>query len=88
MASFLDQDEIDRLQYELLNIGVKKEKAQNAVDSIKEMYYDTVKMPLYSTLGSLEEIGECIDKLSQHIVLTSKYYEAYMRLKTSYLRRV
>lgn len=88
MASFLDQDEIDRLQYELLNIRAKKEKAQDAKDKVKEMYYDIVKTPLYSNLESLDEIGTCIDKLSQHIVLKSKYYDDYMRLKTSYLRRL
>lgn len=88
MADFLDQAEIDRLQYELVAIGAKKEKAHNCVDKIKEMFYDTVKMPLFSNLDSLEEIGECINKLESYIKRESKYYASFLLLKSRYLKRL
>lgn len=88
MSTFLDQDEIDRLQDELLNVKAKKDKAQIARDSIKEMYYDTLGVPLVSSLLTMEDIGECIDTLHIHITTSSKYYEGFSRLKTSYLHRV
>lgn len=88
MAEFLDQSEIDRLEYELVTLGAKKENARLALDKIKEMYYDIVKMPLFSNLDSLEEIGECISKMDSKIQPNSKYSDSFIRLKASYLKRI
>jgi hypothetical protein len=88
MADFLDQDAIDRLQYELAVIGSKKQLASDAKDKIRSMYFDIVKTPLVSALDSLEEIYKVISKIDAYIKQDSPYTGSFFKLKASYYKRI
>lgn len=87
MSIFLDQDEIDRLQHELIELGAKKEKAQDAKDKIKEIYFSAVKEHLISPLSTLQEIGIAVNRIHISISKESKYWDSFCMLKDSYDKR-
>lgn len=87
MSGFLDQSEIDRLQYELAVLTSKKQLALEAKDKIKTMYFDIVKAPLMSSLENLDEIREAINQMEIHIKQDSKYKDSLFSLKASYQKR-
>ena len=88
MSIFLDQDAIDRLQYELNELSSKKGKAQDAIDKVKEMYMHCVRLPLLSDLSTLQEIGACIQRIYEVIRNDSPYYGTFCMLKLSYEKRI
>lgn len=88
MADFLDQDEIDRLQYELSVISRKKDLSVTAKEKVKAMYLEPVKSICPNELSSLNEIGLCINNINMKITSQSKYYDSFIKLKISYSRRV
>lgn len=87
MAEFLDQEAIDKLQYELALAGPKIELAKSAKDKIRLMYFEITKHPLVNPLDSVADIAHLIKVLSTVIDSTNKYYSSFMLLKNSYIRR-
>lgn len=88
MSGFLDQTEIDKLEAELVQLNVKKSKADSAREKVKAMYYDITSTPLFSELKTLDEIGQAINDMDIRIKPNSKYSVAFINLKSSYLKRL
>lgn len=88
MAEFLDQDAIDKLQYELSIVGPKIDKSNSAKDKIRLMYFELFKYPLLNPLSNLTEIGRAIKEISTIIQENSQYYYSFNLLKTTYIKRV
>lgn len=88
MSGFLDQSEIDKLQYELAILDQKVEKSKTAKDKIRKMYFDTIKHNCPNNMETLDEIGIVINDINMKIGNASKYYESFNTLKNSYSKRV
>lgn len=82
MAEFLDQEAIDKLQYELSLFEPKIELSKTAKDKIRLMYFELFKYPLLNPLSNLAEIGRAIKDLSSVIQEDSRYYNDYMKRVT------
>lgn len=87
MSEFLDQSEIDRLQFALSEVTAKKEKSYNAIQKIKQMYFTVVKQYCESELKTMDEIGKCISEIGNYIKPNNEYYQSFAMLKNSYLKR-
>lgn len=86
--SILEQDEIDRLQRELANLYQKKDLALRAREEIRAMHLEVLGSTCLSVLETLEEIGDCINRINSKITRQSKYYDSFNLLKQSYQRRL
>jgi hypothetical protein len=87
MSEFLDQSEIDRLEFALSEITVKKEKSISAIQKIKQMYFTIVKQYCENKFDSLEDIGNVITVIGNYIKQNNEYYSSFIMLKNSYLER-
>lgn len=88
MSQFLDQDEIDRLQYELVQINSKKEKSISAKEKIKDMYYNILNKYCNHNLDTIENIGQCINEINSQMKTSSEYYQSFTMLKNSHTKRI
>lgn len=86
--SILEQDEIDKLQRELANLYQKKDLALRAREKIRAMHLEVLGSTCLSVLETLEEIGDCINRINSKITRQSKYYDSFNLLKQSYQRRL
>jgi len=87
MAVFLDQDAIDRLEYELSIVSARNDLAKKARDKLKIMYLDVTKQHLDGPLLTLLEIRNVITVLSSVIQSDNRYYQSFMLLKKTYIKR-
>ena len=86
--SILEQDEIDRLQQELVNIENLKQLALRAREKIRSMHLSVLTYPCLSELKTIEEIGDCINNIGSKITRQNKYYDSLNMLKQSHQRRI
>jgi hypothetical protein len=85
MAEFLEQDAIDAYVRKQAMIAASK----TAKEKVQQIYEDVLpNMPFAYSLDSLDNIGECIDDIDRMISSDYKYYEDFIRLKTSYRHKV
>lgn len=69
MSEFLDQAEIDRLQFALSEVTAKKEKAVSAIQKVKQMYFTVVKQYCESELETIDETGKVISEIGNQLVV-------------------
>ena len=85
--SILEQDEIDRLQQELVNLENLKQLALRAREKIRLMHLSVLTYQCLSELKTIDEIGECIKNIDSKITRQSKYFDSFNLLKQSFQRR-
>lgn len=88
MSGFLDQSEIDKLQYELAILDEKVEKSKTAKEKIRKMYTELIRHNCPNNMDNLDEIGVVINDINMKINNSSKYYDSFSNLKYSYSQRV
>ena len=83
----LEQNEIDKLQEAIEGIKAKKDLANSAKDKLNIICINVLDVPLIYTLDTLDEIGGLIKKIDDKIKPYDKYYDSFLKLKHSYLKR-
>lgn len=86
--SILEQDQIDKLQEELLNLDNRKALALRAREKIRAMYLDIIGVSCLSSLETINEIGETINSINMKINRSSQYYNSFELLKQAYYKRL
>ncbi len=88
MSEILEQAEIDRLQFALSEVAIKKELSMSAIQKIKQIYFSVCKQYCEYDLEDMEQIGKCISDIGNYIRDDNEYLTSFTLLRNSYIKRL